>query len=135
MTIACGYNNERTYSPNGRIPLECRLECEIRILSGADPLDLISIYGISKTEVHASLWYVVDAVCMCEKLNIVFPQTHQEQQIIAEGFRQKSGADISKCCGAIDGMLVWLKKPNNDVVEKDGCNSQKFYCWARANNF
>ena len=38
------------------------------------------------------------------------------------------GADISKCCGAIDGMLVWLQKPNNAVVEKAGCNSQKFYC-------
>ena len=66
--------------PNGRIHPTVRLACFIRICAGGDPLDLILIYDISKTEVHDSLNYVIDAVNETDALKIIFPDTFEKQK-------------------------------------------------------
>ena len=114
--------------PNGRIHPIVRLACFIRICAGGDPLDLISTYGISKAEVHHSLSYVIDAINETDALKIQFPDTYEKQQEIADGFKQLSSAQIGICCGAIDGILIWLNKPIEAQCEKVGCGSQKFFC-------
>ena len=40
--------------PNGKIRPSVRLAYALRYFSGGDPLDLITSFGISKTEVHQS---------------------------------------------------------------------------------
>ena len=81
------YNGKRNYAPNGTIPLQTRLACVIRIFAGASAYDLISVYGISKTEILDSVWYVVDAITSCKILAVKFPETHEEQKKIPKGFR------------------------------------------------
>ena len=44
-------------------------------------------------------------------LNIVFP-SYDEQQTIANEFKEKSGADFNGVVGCIDGMLVWTESPS-----------------------
>jgi len=129
LTKICGYTYPlKTNVPNGRIHPTVRLACFIRICAGGDPLDLILIYGISKTAVHDSLNYVIDAVNETDALKIIFPDTFEKQRKIAEGFKKLSSAQISTCCGAIDGILVWIEKPTAKQCETVGCGSQKFFC-------
>ena len=47
--------------PNGIISTSVRLACAIRYFAGGSPYDLMGKYGISHTEVLASIWYVVEA--------------------------------------------------------------------------
>ena len=91
LTKICGYTYPlKTNVPNGRIHPTVRLACFIRICAGGDPLDLILIYGISKTAVHDSLNYVIDAVNETDALKIIFPDTFEKQRKIAEGFKKLS---------------------------------------------
>ena len=41
---------------------------------------------------------------------------------------KKSQAGFDNCVGAIDGMLVWIEKPNKKECRKVGVGSKKFYC-------
>jgi len=123
-----GHNVKRTHSPNGLIPLESRLACVIRLFAGGSPYDLITVYKISYTEILNSLWYIVDAVNKCESLALKLPQTHDEQKAIAKGFQVLSAANIDKCVGVVDGMMVTMAKPKEKHVEMAGIGSQKCYC-------
>ena len=128
LIICCKYDGERSFAPNGRIHLTVRLDVALRLFSGGDPLDIACLYGISKTEVHNSLEHVCDAVNKTDSLKIVFPSSHLAQQEIAQGFKTLSKADFDTCCGAIDGMLIWLSKPIEEECIKVGVGSKKFFC-------
>ena len=81
----CGYDMNRVYSPNGRIHPSVRLACAIRLFAGGDPIDMC-IYCISKTEVHVSFEYVIDAVNNCSDLKLQFPSSHTYQCAIVDSF-------------------------------------------------
>ena len=98
------YNSSRLYAPNGRIHPTIRLACALRFFAGGDPLDIMTSYGISKTEVHNSIDYIIQAVNDCGDMDILFPTDHEEQKKIAEGFKALSDADIDNCVGPIDGI-------------------------------
>jgi len=85
LTVLCQFSN-CTHAPNGVIHPSTRLACSIRIFSGSDPYDLISVYGISKTVLHDILWQVVDAVNMCEELQIKSPTNMKTKLTLPKGF-------------------------------------------------
>ena len=48
---------------------------------------------------------------------------------IATGFKEKSGIGLTNCVVAIDGLLVWIHKPNKADLEKNiGFGPKKFFC-------
>jgi hypothetical protein len=82
--------------------------------------------SISHTEVHDSVQMVIDAVNQCFSLE--YPSSWDQQRSIAEEFRTKSGADFNNCAGAIDGILIWIQKPDKNDCEEFKCDSGKFFC-------
>ena len=71
---------------------------------------------------------VIDAINSCEQFGIVFPESEEEQQKVADGFMMKSRAGFKNCVGAIDGILVWTDKPSVADLESLHFRSTKFYC-------
>ena len=121
-------------SPNGRIHLTVRLAVAIRFFAGGSSVDLLSIYGISRTEVNVSVTCVIAAIRNCPSLQIKFPTGHNEQMEIAKGFQELSDSKFSNCVGAIDGMLVWIRMPSKKECAKVGVGQKKFFC-ARKNKY
>jgi hypothetical protein len=120
--------------PNGLIATTVRLACAIRYFAGGSPYDLMAKYGISHSEVLASVWYVVEAVNSLRELFIQYPSGKEEQQQIANGFRLASSVDFDNCAGAIDGILIWIQKPTVNDAEDSGIGIKKLYC-ARKHKF
>ena len=113
---------------NGRIDFSTRLACALRIFAGGDAPDIISTYGISKTAVHDSVDFIIEAVNKCPSLAIKFPTDHDEQKKITDGFKAKSKVGFDICAGCIDGMLVWIEKPTDQECDFVNVGSKKFFC-------
>ena len=96
--------------------------------SGGSPLDIALVYGVSHSEVFISTWKVVDAVQNTRRLNMQFPGCHKKQNEIARKFKAISEAKFDNCIGCIDGMLVWITKPNENEVSVSSIGPKKFYC-------
>jgi len=73
---AMNYNPSNRKGPNGSIHPTIILGSALRVFSGGHPLDLITTFGISKTMIHYSVDYVINAVCNCKALAIKFPLSH-----------------------------------------------------------
>ena len=125
---AIKFDPSHWYAPNGRIHPSVRLACALRSFAGAEPIDIACTYGISKTEVHHSVTYVIKAINSCSSMRINFPKDHEEQAKIARGFKEISKANLGNCCGAIDGLLIWIEKPTEAQCALMGVGSKKFFC-------
>jgi hypothetical protein len=60
-----------------------------------------------------NIWEVVEA----DKLEIIFPTSHQQQLEIKNGFKYLSSAGFNHFAGFIDRLLIWNHKPNKTTVE------------------
>ena len=114
--------------PNGPISHAARLSMALRIAAGGDPLDIASNHGVHDGEPMTSFWNVVDAIHQSSQLDIKFPSSHDEQELLAEEFKSKSDIGISHCVGAIDGILMWIHMPTTSDCEELGIGPSKFYC-------
>lgn len=114
--------------PNGAITHSSRLSMALRIAAGGDVLDIADYHGVGVGEPMASFWFVVDAINNTPQLNIVFPETHAEQEHLAAQFRAKSEIGIACCIGAIDGILIWIHKPTEEDCGNTGVGPVKFFC-------
>ena len=76
------------------------------------PLDISLVHGVSPSEVQFSVWKVVDAVHQNKALKIDYPSCHDKQRKIADEFKNLSYAGFDNCAGCIDGLLIWICKPN-----------------------
>lgn len=114
--------------PNGTIDTKVRLACAIRYFAGGSAYDIMGKYGISHTEVLASVWYVVEAVNSLAEFFINYPDDHEEQRKIACAFRKASGVDFDNCAGALDGILIWIHKPSIKDADASGIGRKKFFC-------
>ena len=114
--------------PNGPITTSVRLGAALRYFAGGSPYDIVSMFGISYSEVLASVWIVVDAVNKCPQFQISYPETLEEQRKIAAGFEAASTPGIRNCAGAIDGILIWMIKPSLKEAKKAGVDHKKFLC-------
>jgi len=120
--------HSRNYLPNGQISTDVRLACALRWFAGGSIYDIMTTYGISHTDAINSCWYVVDAVNSHPNFKIAYPEEHDKQRSIAEGFRQVSGANFACCAGAIDGILIWVHRPRERDCIESGCSAGKFFC-------
>lgn len=123
-----GEKRKRGAVPNGPITKAARLSMALRYFAGGDPLDIAEVHGVADGEVVTSAWDVVDAIHKSSELDIKFPESHAEQMEIAQGFKAKSQIGIDCCVGTIDGMLVWLNKPNTNDQQVIGFGPTKFFC-------
>jgi len=112
----------------GPVSTSVRLAIAIRYCAGGDPHDLAPLYGVGANAPLRYLWEVVDAVNKCPQLAFSFPTDHDEQRKIAEGFKKKSAAGIDCCVGAVDGLLIWINKPNREDCGHAGFNAGRFFC-------
>jgi hypothetical protein len=119
---------KRGATPNGDISKDTRLAMALRYFAGGDPYDIGQSHGVHSYEVKSSVWDVVDAVHATASLNIHFPEDHQQQLEIAEGFKRKSVIDLDNCVGAIDGILVWIHKPSKKDMKDNGFGEMKCFC-------
>ena len=71
---------------------------------------------------------IINTINSCEVFDIVFPESEEEQQKLADGFMMKSRAGFKKCVGAIDGVLVWTDKPSISDLASLHFGSTQFYC-------
>ena len=100
------YNDICKRGPNGRVHPSVVLACALRVFSGGDSYDLITTFGISKCMIHKSVDIVIETICKCDALKIVFPTSHTAQLDIAKAFEKKFSAKFKTCVGAVYGMLV-----------------------------
>ena len=54
--------------------------------------------------------------------------TQEQCKQVAEGFAFRSKAGFNNCIECIDGMLLWMEKPNANECQKVGVDSGKFFC-------
>ena len=113
---------------NGSIATSIRLACTLRYLAGGSPLDLMVQYGISHTEVHNSVWYVIEAINRLTEFHISYPSNAAEQKRIAAEFEEASGVNFKNCAGAIDGILIWIEKPTMKDATNSGIGMKKLFC-------
>jgi hypothetical protein len=101
----------RNGGKNGIISSRIRLAAALRYFARCSVYDIALIHGIYVTEVHQSVWGVINAVNNCSKLKFDFPKDWAAQRLVAAKFEKKSRAGFSICAGAIDGLLIWIEKP------------------------
>jgi len=128
IITASGKKGTKSYIPNGPISLDVRLACAIRWFAGGSTYDVMTTYGLGLTDTINSYWYVVDAINKHPGLNIMYPDDHDKQQSIAQGFYKVSCAGFGCCAGAVDGILIWIHKPSEKDCTDAGCSSGKFFC-------
>ena len=101
-------------APNGIIPSSLRLSAAIRYFAGGSVYDIALSHGIGIKDVYKLAWRVVDAINQTKKLNIVFPETKEEQQRLLLVAEERSKAGFKNVVGFTDGMLVWIEKPREE---------------------
>ena len=85
-------------------------------------------HGVGYADVYKSIWLIVDAINMCPEFKISFPTSHANQSEIAAGFAAKSAVGFDNCAGAVNGVLIWTKKPSKHVLDEAGLGAKKFFC-------
>jgi hypothetical protein len=68
---------------NGPIPDSTRIAASLRYFGGGSPCDIAPLFGIHFTEVHRSVWRVVDAVNNLPDFAIEYPASHGKQKCIS----------------------------------------------------
>jgi hypothetical protein len=113
---------------NGRIHSSIHLGAALHYFAGACPIDIALVFDMSHFKVFESIWKVVDAINACPSLNITYPTSHRQQKRIAREFELKSGAKFANCAGAIDGIIIWMSKPNKADCDASDNGAKKFLC-------
>ena len=124
-------NPTRKQCPNGPIPLSARLGAAIRFWAGGQAYDIKMIFGMSHSEVFHSVDMCLEAINQCDELGFTFPADHAKQKEIADGFKEKSEAELDWCVGVIDGMLIWTYCPDEAECKKVGVGQKKFLCYRK----
>lgn len=114
--------------PNGPISTSVRLACALRYFAGGSPYDIAVNYGIAYTCMIQSVWIVVEATNRLPEFFITYPDSHEEQMKIADGFQKVSTSGFATCAGAIDGILIWTLKPTVVDAKALGIGQKKFLC-------
>ena len=109
------FNQRRDTSSGYFIPTAIRLSIALRFFAGGSIIYLIITLNVFISSVYGSVWAVVDCVNYCNLLSFSFPSL-EDQHHICEGYKNRSFIKLQNIIGAIDGILVWLKKPSLKCV-------------------
>ena len=83
---------------------------------------------MSYSMVMQRIWYVVEAVNNLREFDIEYPESTEKQDEIARDFQRASMAKIPNCTDAINGILIWIKKPALKEANRAKCSQMKFLC-------
>ena len=125
---ATGEDRKSGATTNGPISKCAWLSMVLRYFAGGDSADIWDHHGCHIDETLKSVWSVVDAIHKAPEMKIEFPRTHEEQSLVADGFRVKSEIGINNCVGSIDGILIWIHKPGKNDVKAIKFGPAKFFC-------
>ena len=125
---ATGEDRKSGATINGPISKPARLSMALHCFPGGDSADTCDHHGCHIDETLKSVWSVVDAIHKAPEMKIEFPRTHEEQSLVADGFRVKSEIGINNCVGSIDGILIWIHKPGKNDVKAIKFGPAKFFC-------
>jgi hypothetical protein len=75
-----------------------------------------------------SVWHVVEVVNNYPQFRITYPSSVGEQEKIVAGFEKASSVGFNVCAGAVDGILIWMQKPNVNEAKRVGVDQKKFLC-------
>jgi hypothetical protein len=121
-------SNLGTDALGGILSGELKLAITIRLLAGASYLDVLMIFGISKT----SLYNVFHEVNVWIVKTLKFPLTDwivkkNEEALnhLSEAFSEASGGIFRKCIGALDGIAIKIKAPSYSNIIPDPGN---YFC-------
>lgn len=108
----------------GAISPEICLFCTIRWLAGGSYLDIYSITGVSTASFYRVVYKTIYYLNKCKELEIYFPSTVAECDVLAAGFENISyKSAITNCIGAIDGYLLRIHTPS----KKEAGNVRGFF--------
>jgi hypothetical protein len=82
--------------------------------------------------VFLSVWGVVDVINNSPQLKIKVPDKEQRLNIV-KGFKSMSGEGFDKVVGAIDGILIWIVKPDKRECKDVNCGDKSFFVPGKAN--
>jgi hypothetical protein len=85
-------------------------------------------YGISHTDIMDSVWHVVEVVNNYPQFQITYPSSAREHEKIVAGFEKASSVGFNICGGAVDGILIWMQKPNLKEAKRVGVDQRKSLC-------
>ena len=88
---------------NGAMYTTAKLSMALRLFAGRDKADIGLVYGVHANEPCRATWKIVNLVNSSDELKIKFP-SHEEQKIIAKGFRNKSTVKFGNCDRCVDDM-------------------------------
>jgi len=122
-------HHECNSGPNGPIPSEICLAVALQYFAGASMVDIMISHGLSYAECYQSVWMIVDIINKIPEFrDLTYPKSHDEQKVIAAGFAAKSECFFQKCCGCINGILIWIEKPCSSACKAAGVDAGKFFC-------
>eukprot|EP00918_Siedleckia_nematoides_P106613 GHVU01232640.1.p1 GENE.GHVU01232640.1~~GHVU01232640.1.p1 ORF type:complete len:406 (+),score=20.69 GHVU01232640.1:248-1465(+) len=88
------------------------LHCTIRWLAGGEMQDIRLVAGLSKASFYRCIHSGMRAILECPQLDFDFPQTPQEIETAAAGFRSIAENDVIRgCVAAVDGWLCEIRAP------------------------
>ena len=105
------------------IPIDVRLAITLRVLAGAEVLDVAPAYCIVCGTVYNILHGTVrvfDTVLQFPRL----PRPREELEKVARGFKPSRSQlnPLDGCVGALDGICIKMRQPPRD------CNPASFFC-------
>ena len=71
---------------NGVITASQQLSIGLCFFAGGSVYDIAGNHGVCVQELNKSVHVVINAINSCEDFNIVFPESKEEQQKLADGF-------------------------------------------------
>ena len=117
-------NNQMGVLRGGPIIPEWCLYIAIRYLAGGSYSDIIFHVGISVSSFYRILWKTLKILCSCPSLQVNFPSTEDDCNILANNSSTISyHGVIDKCCCAVDGYLLHIQTP----AKREAKNVRSFF--------
>ena len=119
----CNPVQRKTVHWRATIEDDVRLGLTLRILAGAEILDVCTVFKIGNSTAYAILHDTVDVMNKILRFPKL-PRSEDELQKISRAFRtsRSQSGPLDGCVGALDGICMKLKKPRNDNIP------DSFYC-------
>ena len=82
-------------------------------LSGGSYIDIRHAYFCSVASIYRCRNTFIDAICSCEALDIIFPETPKQIKAAVDAFSSRSSNKVLRgCIGALDGFLAKINCPS-----------------------
>ncbi|ETK81312.1 hypothetical protein L915_13187 [Phytophthora nicotianae] len=114
VTPAFTISERRSTNSSGEAPISpsIMLMATSRYLAGGSYLDIRPMVGISEPSYYRVIDLTMDAILALEELQITFPNSDSEKEVVMEAFKNiSSGGIMSGCIGCVDGWLCCIKTP------------------------